>query len=333
MTYILIGIPPHDRIGVRYPRVSLAMDQTMNHVARLDQETEAARSRVLLEQAFSPSVAQYLQQHPESLAGQLREVTLLSVDLCGFAALEELLSPADCYDLSGDVMELLTEIVVAQQGEVVDYYGDGLLTLWNAPLDQADHATLACTAAQEMLDHLPRASSQWRYRLSEPLQLSVGIHTGPTLVGNAGTKSRIKYAPRGSTVNAVSRVQAATKELQLPLLMTKATHDQLSSEFFRLRVCTAKLPGLPQQLDLYTAYPACDVPQLRDHLDRYAEALEWFEAGNLATAERLLEELATRDTTTPARFLAHHTAIQKQAAQGRRASDQSQGPVIDILGE
>ena len=137
----------------------------------------------------------------------------------------------------------------------------------------------------------------------------------------------------GNTVDIASRVQAATKQLQLPLVITKATHDQLSDEFFRLRVCTAKLPGLPEQLDLYTAYPTCNVPQMRDNLDRYAEALEWFEAGNLATAERLLEDLATKNGTTPARFLAHHTAVQKQAAQGRRATDKSlasQGPVIEI---
>jgi len=309
------------------------MEPTMNHVAHLDQAADTAHSQVLLEQAFSPTVAQYLLQHPESLAGQLREVTLLSVDLCGFATLEELLSPTDCYNLSGDVMELLTEIVVANHGEVVDYYGDGLLALWNAPLDQPDHATLACLAAQDMLRQLPIASKHWQYGLSEPLKLSVGIHTGPTLVGNAGTRNRIKYAPRGNIVNVVSRVQAATKQMQLPLLMTKATHDQLSDDFFQLRVCTATLPGLNQQLDLYTAYATCDVPQLSNHLDRYSEALEWFEAGNLATAERLLEELASHDALTPARFLAQHTAIKKQAAQGRRAGDRLRGPVIDILGE
>lgn len=305
-------------------------------IARMDRETEAARTRVLLEQSFSPTVARYIQAHPDRLAGQQREVTLLFADPRGFASLAELLSPTDCCDLLGSVMELLSEVVVARQGVVVDSYGDGLLGMWNAPLEQTDHALLACSAAQEMLDCLPSASKPWRDRLKEPLQLGIGLHTGQALVGNAGTHSRFKYGPRGNAVNVASRVQAASKQLQLPLVMTKATYDKLSDEFFGQRICTAKLPGLEQELDLYTVYPACQEPQLREQLDRYAEALHWYEAGNLVTAERLLTDLAAQGDLTPARFLADHTAAQLQAVHRRRFSDQSaliQGPVIELAGK
>ncbi|MGI9455088.1 MAG: adenylate/guanylate cyclase domain-containing protein [Aeoliella sp.] len=324
------------RLGVRTLEarlVQLLAESVSVGIVRMDRETEAARTQVLLEQAFSPTVADYIRQHPESLTGQLCEVTLLFADLQGFTSIAELLSPADCYELLGNVMELLSEIVESWQGVVVDYYGDGLLAQWNAPVQQSGHATLACSAAQEMLDCLPTTSDQWRYRLNGPLQLGVGIHTGEALVGNAGTPSRIKYGPRGNAVNVASRVQTAGKQLGLPLVMTRATETKLSDDYFGLRVCTAKLLGLEQELDLYTAYPASNLMQLQQHLDRYADALEWFEAGNLATAERLLDDLVTKGNVTPAQFLARQTAIQMQAAQSRRAVDKSAvsiGPVIEF---
>ena len=303
--------------------------------SRNDRETEAARTRVLLEQTFPPAVAQYVQRHPDSLAGQQREVTLLIADLCGIESLDEELTPTDCFELLASVREILTKIVMARQGVVVDYRGDGLMAMWNAPLEQTEHAMLACSAAQEMLESLPKASRHWRDRMSGPLQLRVGLHTGPSLVGNSGASSRLKYGPRGDLANVATRVQGASKQLQLPLVMTKATHDQLSDEFFGQRICTAKLSGVEQQLDLYAVYPAHQEAQLREQLDQYAEALDWYEAGNLVTAERLLSDLASQGDVTPARFLADHTVAQLQAVHRRRFSDPadlSQGPVIELAG-
>lgn len=284
----------------------------------------------------SQTVAQYIQEHPECLVGQLREVTLMFADLCGFASLTELLSPSECTDLSASVMELLTEIVVAKHGVVIDYFGDGLLALWNAPLEQAEHAALACAAAQEMLDCLPEAGQGWCKSLCGPLQLGIGLHTGTALVGNTGARSRVKYGPRGHAVNIASRVQAACQQFDLSLVITGATYERLSGEFCGLRICQATLHGLEQKLDLYTVYPPGKESELREDFRRYAEALDWFEAGNLVTAERLLADLSTRGGATPAQFLAHHTADQLRAARGRRLSDRvnfSEESVIELAGK
>lgn len=313
--------------------IQLLAESVAVGIDRLRQETEATRTRVLLEHAFSPTVAEYIQQHPESLAGQEREVTLMFADLRGYTTLAETMELTDCYDLLGDVMEVLTQIVVRQRGVVVDYYGDGLLALWNAPLEQVEHADLACSAAIEMFDALPDVSKAWQSRISEPLELGIGIHSGPAFVGNAGTRSRLKYGPRGNTVNVASRVQSASKQLQLPLVITSATQTKLSDKFFTLRVCTAKLPGLEQPAELFTAYPATKAAKVKSRLDDYSQALAMFEAGDLEEAEALLSELTSQGPTTPAHFLASYTAAQKNGNLGRRAVDKyasQSGPVIEI---
>jgi adenylate cyclase len=311
--------------------IQLLTESVTVGIARLEQETAAARARVLLEQAFSPTVADCIQRHPECLSGQLREVTILFADLCGFTSLAESMVPADCYRLLGEVMETLTNVVIAHQGIVVDYYGDGLLAIWNAPLDQSDHADLACEAALGMLDALPKVSQQLNLKVSGKLELGIGVHSGPVLVGNAGTKSRLKYGPRGSNVNLASRVQAATRQLDSSLLITAATQRQLSNKFFTLRTCTARLPGLEQSVELFAVYPASKTSQVKSRLDQYAHALRLFEQGDLVMAEVLLSELVAADPQTPARFLAQQAASQRCAELGRRASDRmAHGPIIEI---
>ncbi len=314
--------------------VQLLADSVAVGIARLQRETEAARARVLLEQAFSPTVAEYIQQHPESLAGQEREVSLMFADLRGYSALAETLQLTDCYELLGDVMEALTQVVVRQRGVVVDYYGDGLLALWNAPIEQPAHADLACQAAIELFDVLDPVAEKWKDQLDRPLELGIGVHTGVAYVGNAGTRSRLKYGPRGNAVNVANRVQAASKQLQLPLVITAATQTKLSDKFFTLRVCTAKLPGLERPAELFTAYPASQAAAVKSRLDDYSRALQLFEDGELEAAEQLLSELADQGPATPAHFLAHYTAAQKNGNLGRRAVDKyaaQQGPVIEII--
>ena len=313
--------------------VQLLAESVAVGIARMQQETEAARTRVLLEHAFSPTVAEYIQQHPESLSGQQREVTLMFADLRGYTALAETMELTDCYELLGDVMEALTQVVVRQRGVVVDYYGDGLLSLWNAPLEQPNHADLACAAAIEMFEALPPVSEKWQDRLDVQLELGIGIHSGPAYVGNAGTRSRLKYGPRGNTVNVASRVQAASKQLQLPLVITSATQTKLSDKFFTLRVCTAKLPGLERPAELFTVYPATKAAKVKSRLDQYSRALAMFERGDLEAAEALLSELTSQGQVTPAHFLAHYTATQINGNLGRRAVDKyaaQRGSVIEI---
>lgn len=301
--------------------VELLAESVAVGVERLAQETEAARARVLLEQAFSPTVADHIQRHPECLQGQLRDVTLLFADLRGFTSLAETLAPADCYRLLSEVMEQLTQVVIDRAGIVVDYYGDGLLALWNAPLDQENHADLACSAAFGMLESLPDLTHAWSALLPGELELGIGIHTGPVLVGNAGTQSRLKYGPRGSHVNVASRVQAATKELETSLLVTAATQRRLSEKFFTLRACTARLPGLEQPVELFTIYPASEATEIKSRLDQYSRALKLFEHGDLIMAEVLLSELVSAGPVTPARFLAQQAVSHRYAEFGRRSTD------------
>ena len=120
-------------------------------IARIEREAETDRRRVLLEQAAAISQ----NQSSREIVTDEREVTLLFADLRNSTALAAALEPNETYELLSQVMECLTAAVIDHDGLIIDYYGDGLAAMWNAPADQSDHPELACRAALRMLQALP----------------------------------------------------------------------------------------------------------------------------------------------------------------------------------
>lgn len=254
-------------------------------LARLEQEADAARLRVQFEQFVTPALARELERDPKLLDGQQREVTVLFSDIRGFSRLAERLAPTapgEVCRLVAEVMDCITEHVRATEGVVVDYYGDGLCAMWNAPFDQPDHAARACRAALALLADLPRISARWEGRLGGPLGVGMGINSGVALVGNIGSRHKMKYGPFGHTVNLASRVEGATKHLGVSALMTGATHALVRDQFAVRRVCRVRLAGMCEPVELYELHGEQSTPEWARERDAYEEALRLYEAGECA---------------------------------------------------
>src|SRR5438132_2239391 len=220
-------------------------------LARLEQEAEAGRLRVQFEQFFSPALAHELQRNPRMLEGQERIITIMFSDIRGFSRISEHMAPQEICGLVREVMGEITTQVRACDGVVVDFAGDGLMAMWNAPADQPDHAALACRAVLAIQAAMPRLSAKWSAVLGGPLELGIGINTGPALVGNTGSQYKFKYAPLGHTVNLASRVEGACKHLGMPALLTGSTRALLGERFALRRLGKVRGVGLSEAADLY----------------------------------------------------------------------------------
>ncbi len=322
------------RRGVRYLEaqlVELLAESVSCGMRRMADEADAARQRVVYQQAFAPGVAERVALDAAALAGSQREVTVLFADLRGFAALCEQLSTADTYTLLNEVMDALTAAVMDWGGTLIDYCGDGLAAMWNAPLDQARHVVRACQAAVEMRDKMPTVSARWQAVLAAPLELGIGIHTGNAQVGNIGSTQRLKYGPRGSTVNLASRLEQATKQLGIPIVVSRAVASSLAGEFTSFRVCHAKLPGMEQSVDLFALCPLVCGEHRLDAMERYDEALAHYEAGELEQAKQILMAVKRRHGL-PTDFL--HRQIDREqhrrlGPRKRPANQPSRGDFVD----
>jgi adenylate cyclase len=228
-------------------------------------------------------------------------------------------------------MDALTAAVMDHDGLVLDYYGDGLAAMWNAPADQTDHAELACRAGLRMLETMPELSRDWSALIDGPLQLGVGVHTGAARVGNAGSRHRTKYGPRGANVNLTSRVEAATKEVGVPLLITSAVANQLSNEVAAHRVCTARVPGVETPVELFSVQSAAADRGTGGIWQEYEQALHNFEAGNLLAAADRLAMLDQGNREIPVRFLAEQVQREIGRQQSRRRSDRTAKSASGII--
>lgn len=231
--------------------VQVIADSLSAGIVRLESEAEAARSQVLLEHAFTPKIVKQLQAGKEVLQPRTQEVTVLFADLRGFSAIAESQDTNTTFELLSDVMDEFSGAISDLDGVVIDFYGDGIAAFWNAPVAQPEHAVLACQAAMEMLACLPKLNRVWEARIGGEIRAGIGIHTGMASVGNSGSRSRLKYGPRGTTVNLASRLEGLTKEVGFPLLVSGATAVRIEGVFAAERVGDYQLAGHEQSTEVF----------------------------------------------------------------------------------
>ena len=274
--------------------VNLIADAISAGLIRLSHEADRARQRVLLEQAFSPEVAQQLEDNPDILNGREREISVLFADLRGFCRISEEIGATLTYQLLRDVMNRFTQIVHDNKGVVIDYYGDGMSAFWNAPVDQENHAQLAVQAGMSIQKEMSSLNDVWSVEINQRLRVGVGIHTGNAQVGNSGSQKRLKYGPQGSTVNIASRIEQSTKKLGVNLVISGETASRIKDIFVAQRICEAKLNGIQNTTDLYTPVDSTEYSKNADYYLSYDKALAMYESGELLDALEVLSSIADR---------------------------------------
>lgn len=165
------------------------------------------------------------------LGGGEREVTILFCDIRGFTATCENREPAEVVELLNRFFtEMVDEVEGRHGGMVNKFLGDGFMALFGAGAEDHNHADRAIDAGSAMLSRLERLNGpEGLDPARDPLRVGIGIHTGMAIIGNIGSERRLEYTAIGDCVNTASRVEALTKELGRPLLVTEPTRRRASS--------------------------------------------------------------------------------------------------------
>jgi class 3 adenylate cyclase len=171
-----------------------------------DRELEALHQRVdeLLHRYLAPEVADVLIADPSraALGGQEVEVTVLFADLTGFTSFSERVAPDAAVRMLNDAFAAAVPAVQAQGGTIVQFAGDAVMVVFNAPVPQPDHALRAARAALA----LQRATAAPVGESATP-RFRVGLSTGPALVGNVGTAESQSFTAIGDVTNLAARLQ------------------------------------------------------------------------------------------------------------------------------
>jgi len=153
------------------------------------------------------------------------EATVLFCDLRGFTTLAERLAAEQVIAALNRYLQLVSDAVFAHGGTVVSYQGDGVLAVFGAPLPRDDHAAAALAAARAILAELPTLNRWLRDEgLAErPLEVGIGVNSGPVMSGSVGSARRVEYAAVGDATNVAARLQALGRELPGRLFVADAT--------------------------------------------------------------------------------------------------------------
>jgi adenylate cyclase len=196
-----------------------------------------SRKKILgaFEKYVSKNVIAHMLEHPEllSLGGEKRTITIFFSDIRGFTSISERLSPEQLVRLLNEYLAEMTDIIFRHDGVVDKYMGDAIMAFWNAPLNQRDHAELACLASLEMEKRLFELQKKWRSSGVPEIDIGIGINTGPAVVGNMGSYERFDYTAMGDTVNIGSRLEALNKHYGTRIIISENTINALKRKNLR----------------------------------------------------------------------------------------------------
>jgi class 3 adenylate cyclase len=179
------------------------------------------------------------------LKGERVVVTALFSDIRGFTATSEEIDPELLVQMLSDHLSVMTEVVRAHDGTLDKFIGDGVMSLYNVPLPQPDHALRAVQTACQMMQAHHEAMERW----PQLPPIGIGIDTGEVIVGNFGSALRLEYTAVGHHINLAARLCGAAEGDQI--LISAATYAQVSDQVKAVPVPALRLKGISEAVAAY----------------------------------------------------------------------------------
>jgi adenylate cyclase len=201
----------------------------------------------------SPVVIDNLIKNPDliNLGGEKRNITIFFSDIRGFTSISERLEPEDLVHLLNEYLTEMTSIIIKNQGLVDKYMGDAIMAFWGAPLDQPDHARIACSSSLEMVEKLKDLQKKWKNEGIPLLNIGIGLNSGNAIVGNMGSSTRFDYTAMGDNVNLASRMEGLNKFYGTSIIITEKTYKIVKDVFEIRKLDAVRVKGKKKPILIY----------------------------------------------------------------------------------
>jgi adenylate cyclase len=191
------------------------------------------RDKEKLRQTFGLHVgkraAEQILARDPGLSGVQEEITVMFVDMRSWTARTSVSTPTDIVEVMNDFFRVSVRVVEEEhRGMVNKYLGDGFMAIFGAGAGAggSNHAGDAVAAGLEILAAVKKLNDDLATKGRAPIQIGIGIHSGPAIVGSIGSPQRLEFTAIGTTVNIASRMQDLTKVVGKPLVVTAAVRDR-----------------------------------------------------------------------------------------------------------
>lgn len=211
----------HETVQQQAAKLQEQTEQLRNWNRSLEERVEKQLGEIerirKLERFLAPQVAQLIasSDSPEGLlTSQRREVTVVFCDLRGFTAFTEATEPEEAMNVLREYHAALGKLIFKYEGTLDKYAGDGVMILFNAPIQFEDHTQRAVKMAVDMRDVIGELTERWKNR-GHSLGFGLGVAMGYATLGQVGFEQRLEYAAIGSVTNLASRLCGEAKPNQI----------------------------------------------------------------------------------------------------------------------
>lgn len=219
----------------------------------IHERTERIRLRSTFGKYVSPDVMEEILKDRTGLGlgGNRRHITVLFSDIRGFTSISEQIEPEQVITLLSDYLAQVTHIVFKYGGTVDKFIGDAVMAIFGAPKSHEDDALRAVNAGLDMVQLAKSISPKWSKLIGSPLKIGVGINTGDAVMGSIGSEIRSDFTAIGDTVNLASRLEALTKEMGVPMLISEFTASEIRDTMPLKPLRQVKVTGRKASLLVY----------------------------------------------------------------------------------
>jgi adenylate cyclase len=222
----LIRVSTKDEIG----QLSAAFNRMVEQLRRNE------RIRETFGRYIDPKVVEGLIERSEvATEGQRRVMTVMFCDMKGFTSMSEGMTAQGLVKVMNCYLTMMSEPIRDHRGVIDKYIGDAIMAYWGPPfVEEADQTRLACLAALDMVERVPRLRKQLPELLGVRVipaecDIRIGIATGEVLTGSIGSELMMSFTVMGDAVNLASRLEAVNKVYGCRILIAQATAAALGA--------------------------------------------------------------------------------------------------------
>jgi adenylate cyclase len=247
----------------------------------------------------SPVVVERLQKNPDliKLGGETRELSIVMTDLRGFTTLGESFGDnvAGLTQIMNDYMTAISEPVMVNDGCIIKFIGDASLHIHNAPLDDNEHALTAVRTGLQMIEAVEMFNKSLDEQGKPRIGMGVGVNTGPTLVGNIGSKSKFGYDVLGDSVSTAARLEGQSKPYHVLIVIGSKTYEYVKDVYVCPQLDYLAVKGKTEGLYVYTVLSNDNEEKLQEWRDivynQHAAFLESYRNRKWNLAKQRAEKL------------------------------------------
>ncbi|MGW1424999.1 adenylate/guanylate cyclase domain-containing protein [Bradyrhizobium manausense] len=194
------------------------------------------------------------------LAGATRRGTgttvraaIMICDLRDFTKISDNWPRDDVIDLLNDYFDAMSDPIARHGGEILKFIGDGLLAIF--PLSQPNACANLLRAVTEARQAMAALNERNNGTGRAPLNYGIGVHVGDVMYGNIGSTTRLDFTVIGPAVNMASRLEALTKQIGKPVLLSRDFAELVTPEFELERVGQHAVRGFNEPIELFAFQP------------------------------------------------------------------------------